>query len=120
MNAPIDIRPYGLDSKTVQELCKRHHATLVRAAREIFGEEDSQDADDLLQDVYLQLLDGTLVLGGTQEPARKLLAIVRGMASKRKQHNKKERWRLQPMWVEPGEDEAEDELEDVLMDKVPS
>lgn len=92
MNNAIDIRSWGLDSKTAGELFTRHHKLLVSAASEVLGAEDEQDAEDLVQDVFVQLLDGTIALG-QGNPARQLIGIVRGIASKRRRGGKQRRWR---------------------------
>jgi hypothetical protein len=40
MNNAIDIRAWGIDSKTAGELYARHRKILVNAAREALGAED--------------------------------------------------------------------------------
>jgi DNA-directed RNA polymerase specialized sigma24 family protein len=92
MNNAIDIRSWGLDSKTAGELYARHRKMLVNATREALGAEDDQDAEDLVQDVFVQLLDGTISLGAGN-PARELLGIVRGIASKRRRGGKRRRFK---------------------------
>ena len=92
MNNAIDIRSWGLDSKTAGELFARHRKMLVNAASEALGAEDDQDGEDLVQDVFVQLLDGTISLRPGNSP-RELLAIVRGVASKRRRGGKRRRFR---------------------------
>lgn len=92
MNNAIDIRSWGMDSKTAGELYARHRKLLVHAAKEALGSEDEQDAEDLVQDIFVQLLDGTLSLGDGN-PVSKIVGVVRGVASKRRRGGKRRRYR---------------------------